>query len=61
MAHFVAFFISFQKIIPSKIPPRGGGDRGYWWLKDYMPLVWQCLSISPSVDVQGYGLDKTRS
>ena len=24
MAHFVAFFISFQKIIPSKIPPGGG-------------------------------------
>ena len=26
MAHFVAFFISFQKIIPSKIPP--GGEQG---------------------------------
>ena len=35
MAYSVAFFISFQKIIPSKIPPRGGGNRGYWWLKDY--------------------------
>ena len=28
MAHFVAFFISFQKIIPSKIPPGGGGGTG---------------------------------
>ena len=28
MAHFVAFFISFQKIIPSKIPPGGGGGQG---------------------------------
>ena len=29
MAHFVAFFISFQKIIPSKIPPgRGTGVIG---------------------------------
>ena len=28
MAHFVAFFISFQKIIPSKIPPWGGGGTG---------------------------------
>ena len=28
MAHFVAFFISFQKIIPSKIPPGGGGEQG---------------------------------
>ena len=27
MAHFVAFFISFQKIIPSKIPPGGGGGE----------------------------------
>ena len=27
MAHFVAFSISFQKIIPSKIPP-GGGEQG---------------------------------
>ena len=30
MAHFVVFFISFQKIIPSKIPPpRGGGGVGW--------------------------------
>ena len=28
MAYFVAFFISFQKIIPSKIPPGGTGVLG---------------------------------
>jgi hypothetical protein len=34
-AHLVAFFIRFQKIITLKIPP-GRGDRGNWWLKDYI-------------------------
>jgi hypothetical protein len=31
MAHFVAFFISFQNIVTFNLP--FGANRGYWWFK----------------------------
>jgi hypothetical protein len=34
MAHFVAFFISFQNIVTLKLP--FGANRGYWWFKNLL-------------------------
>ena len=40
MAHFVAFYISFQKIVPPKIPL-----GGYWWLNDYCGIHHEAKAI----------------